>query len=80
MALTGSPSSILTRGFGAWGSTSLMLTRGLGVAEIVATGDPLDATFAQRGSRFHTRTTQRKLGTTSQGRLHYEENDTVEPE
>jgi hypothetical protein len=25
-----SPSSVLTRGLGAWGSTSLLLTRGLG--------------------------------------------------
>lgn len=33
-----SPSSVLTRGLGSWGSASLMLTRGLGSSVVVDTG------------------------------------------
>jgi hypothetical protein len=35
--LEGSPSSVLTEGFGPWGSPSLMLTTGLGVGEEIIT-------------------------------------------
>jgi hypothetical protein len=35
MALVGSPSSVLSKGIGSWGSVHLMITRGLGVAEYI---------------------------------------------
>lgn len=31
MALVGSPSSVLSKGIGSWGSLGLLLTRGLGI-------------------------------------------------
>lgn len=62
------------------GSTLLLLLRHGLEPVLETTGDPLDATFSQRNSRFSTRVSQRRLGTTTQGRMDFEENDSVEPE
>lgn len=46
--------------------------------ELVGTGEPLDATFSQTRSKFGTRVTQRRPSTTTEGRMHLKENDSVE--
>jgi len=61
MALVGSPSSVLSKGIGSWGSVNLMVTRGLGVAEAVVVNPRYaveyqikvsrDATYAMKISR-----------------------------
>ena len=72
---------VVTFGFGSFGSVALVSRFGFSAGEAAApTGDPLDASFRQRRSGFHTRVTQRRLGTTTQGRMGFEENDSVETE
>jgi len=44
MALTGSPSALISGGLGSWGSPSLMLTRGRG-AEAETPPTPIDTTY-----------------------------------
>lgn len=62
------------------GSTLLLLLRRAAEPVLETTGEPLDATFSQRRSIFSTRVSQRRLSTTTQGRMDFEENDSVAPE
>lgn len=51
MALVGSPSSVLSRGIGSWGSVNLLVTRGFGVSTPLAVSatisDSIDYGFVQ---------------------------------
>lgn len=38
--MNGSPSSVLSVGFGSWGSTGLVLTLGFGISEVTPAPDP----------------------------------------
>jgi hypothetical protein len=46
--MNGSPSSVLTMGYGAWGSTGLVLTLGYGTEAAQETGTPTPVWRARR--------------------------------
>lgn len=45
--MAASPSSVLTRGLGSWGSSSLLLTRGLGISTAVIVTGPFRSVAGQ---------------------------------
>lgn len=76
-----SPSTVITLGYGSFGSVNLLPTLGFGIAEVVLTSEvPLDASFRGNRGKLHSHTTQRKLGTKATGKFHYEDQESTATE
>ncbi len=45
MPVAASPSSVLSKGIGSWGSVNLMVTRGLGVGQVVGVAQAIETTI-----------------------------------